>query len=244
MIHALVLAALGATPPCWDVFDAALRHSASAVHPPYVTYSERILVSEDGAPLMRSVAHVDYRDDGLSRVSDERFNFEPFVTRHAEPGPPELGPYGKGRVMWLPETDGLPIIAHVRTLGSITCNIADEESYKGHTTYHLVFGGGQAERPALKALWIDTRSHDVWKVILTGPVTFWDDPEHTRGLAEFQVELGYSGPYLVVNHVVWSYTRQQYSQYVNYFGEYTYEEYSFPEALPASYFADAATALK
>jgi hypothetical protein len=244
MIHALALAALGAIPPCWDLFDAALRHSAMAVHPPYVTYSERIVVSEDGAPLMRSVAHVDYRDDGLSRVSDERFNFQPFITRHAEPGPPELGPYGRGRVTWLPETDTLPIIAHVRSLGNIRCTVAGEESYKAHDTYHLVFSGASSDRPALKDLWIDTRSQDVWKVILTGPVTFWDDPERSRALAEFQVELGYSGPYLVVNHVVWAYSRRQYSQRVNYFGEYTYEGYSFPDALPASYFADSATALK
>ena len=86
MIHALLLAALGAMPPCWDVFDAALRRSANAAHPPYVTYSERIVVSEDGTPLIRSTAHVEYRDDGLARVSDERFSYQPFITRRVEPG--------------------------------------------------------------------------------------------------------------------------------------------------------------
>lgn len=244
MIHALLLAAFGALPPCWDLFDAALRHNAIATHPPYVTYSERISVSEDGTPVLRSTAHIDYRDDGVARVSDERFNYHPFVTSHTEPGPPELGPYGKGRAMWLPEQDGLPIIASVRTLGNVTCTIAGEELYKAHDTYHLVFTGAPSGRPTLKDLWIDKHSHDVWKLIVTGPVSFWDDPQATRVLAEFQVELGYTGPYLVVNHVVWSYSRHEFSQYVNYFGEYTFDGYAFPDALPASYFADSATALK
>jgi hypothetical protein len=244
MIHALVLAAIGAMPPCWDLFDAALRHSAGAAHPPYVTYSERIFVSEDGTTLMRSVAHVDYRDDGLARVSDERFNFEPFVTRHAEPGPPELGPYGKGRAMWQPDPNGLPIIAQVRSIGNVKCTVAGEEAYKTHDTYHLVFTGAPAGRPTLKDLWVDKQSRDVWKLIVTGPVAFLDEPDQPRELAEFQVELGYWGPYLVVNHVVWSYDQREFSQRVSYFGEYTYSGYSFPNALPASYFGENTTAWK
>lgn len=244
MIHMMVLAALAAVPQCWDLFDGALRHSAGAPHPPYVTYSERISVTEDRSPLFVSFARVDYRDDGLARVSDARFNYEPFVTRHAEPGPPELGPYGNGRAMWLPDADGLPTIAHVRTLGNVSCILAGEEPYKDHDTYHLSFSGGAPGRPQLKDLWIDAHSQDVWKLVVTGPVTFLDDPDRPLGLAEFQVELAYSGPYLVVRHVVWSYRRREYSQYENYFGEYTYSGYSFPADLPASYFGDDATALK
>lgn len=235
MIHALVLATLGAMPPCWDLFDSALRRSASAAHPPYVTYSERITVTADRAPLLVSFAQIDYRDDGVARVSDARFNYEPFVTRHAEPGPPELGPYGEGRAMWLPDPSGLPTIAQVRASGTTTCTIVSQEPYKSHETYHLVFGG-PANRPRLEELWIDTHTQDVWKLVATGPVSFLDDPDHPYGLAEFQVELGYTGPYLLVNHVVWSYRRREYSQYVNYFGEYTYAGYTFPAALPASYF--------
>lgn len=244
MLHSLVLAALAALPPCWDVFDSALRHSANAPHPPYVTYSERISITADRRPLLISFAHVDYRDDGLARVSDERFNYEPFVTRHAEPGPPELGPYGSGRAMWLPGPSGLRTIAQARTLGRVTCTIADEEEYKSHDTYHLTFGGGVRGRPQLEALWIDTRSHDIWKLIVTGPVRFLDNPNHPYGLAEFQVELGYSGPYLVVDHVVWTYRRHEYSQYVNYFGEYTFSGYAFPQTLPAAYFGGGAAALQ
>jgi hypothetical protein len=238
MVHALALAALAGMPPCWDIFDAALRHSATASHPPYVTYSERISVTADREPLLMSLAQVDYRDDGVARVSDERFNYTPFVTRHAEPGPPELGPYGAGRAMWLPDSTGLPTIAQVRATGNMTCTIADEESYKSHDTYHLVFGGGTPGRPRLEDLWVDTHSGDIWKLIVSGPVVFLDNPGHPSDLAQFQVELGYSGQYLVVNHVVWSYRRREYSQYVDYFGEYDFTGYAFPAVLPASYFGD------
>ncbi len=242
MIHALLLAALGAVPPCWDVFDAALRHNANGAHPPYVTYSERISVTEDRTPLVSSIAYVDYRDDGVARVMDERFNYEPFVTRHAEPGPPELGPYGTRREMWLPDAGGLPIIAQVRTMGDVTCTIADEEPYKSHETYHLHFSGGPATRPSLKDLWVDTRTRDIWKLEITGPVTFWSEGNRDNELAEFQVELGYTGPYLLVNHVVWAYSRREYSQRVDYFGEYTFSDYEFPAKMPASFFGNVAAA--
>ena len=243
MIHAIVLAALGAMPACWDVFDSALRHSANAAHPPYVKYSERISVTADRQPLLISFAQVDYRDDGVARVSDARFDYEPFVTRHAEPGPPELGPYGDGRTMWLPDPSGLRTIAAVRTAGNTKCTIA-EEPYKSHDTYHLVFSGGSANRPQLKDLWIDKHTQDVWKLVVTGPILFLNDADHPYGLAEFQVELGYNGPYLVVNHVVWKMRRHEYSQYVDYFGEYSYSGYSFPASMPASYFGDSTAAMK
>lgn len=243
MIHALILAVLTTTPSCWDIFDGALRHSASAAHPPYVTYSERIDVTANREPLIFSLARVDYRDDGVSRVEDERFNYEPFVTRHAEPGPPELGPYGKRRAMWqLDADDNLPTIAHVRSGGNVGC-MAAEEPYKGHDTYHLAFTGGLPGRPGLKALWVDAQSSEIWKLIISAPVTFIEDPKHPNGLAEFQVELAYIGPYLVVQHVVWTYRRQEYAQWVDYFGEYTYSDYAFPSELPASYFGGDIAAL-
>jgi hypothetical protein len=66
------------------------------------------------------------------------------------------------------------------------------------------------------------------------------DGTQADGLAEFQVELGYIGRYLLVNHVVWKYRRREYSQYVDYFGEYTFSNYAFPDKLPAWYFGDVA----
>lgn len=238
MIHALVLAAMAALPSCWSIFDGALAHNANAPHPPYVQYSERINVFQDGAPLVSSFANVDYRDDGVARVSDERFDYQPFLTRRAEPGPPELGPYGAGREMWLPDTLGIPVIARVRADTGVQCRIAGEERYKGHRTYHLALSGGSTGVPHVRELWIDAASADVWKLIVTGPV-YWGDGTRSQNLAEFQVELAYSGPYLVVKHVVWSYRRREYSQYSDYFGEYTFTGYAFPTTVPSGYFAEA-----
>jgi len=243
MFHVLLLTALSALPRCWDVYDAALTHNAGAAHPPFISYTERISVTEDGAPLLVSFAEVDYRDDdGLARVSDERFDYQPYLTRHAEPGPPELGPYGNERALWLPDTSGLRVIARVRSGGRLKCTLADEEAYKGHDTYHLAFTGTDANRPHLDDLWVDTRTNDIWKLIVTGPISGLEGDPH--GVAEFQVELGYAGPYLLVNHVVWSYRKREYSQYVNYFGEYTFSGYAFPRDLPSSYFAPSSAALR
>ena len=239
MVHALVLAAAAARPSCWSIFDGALSRNATAPHPPYVQYSERINIMQDGVPLVSSFANVDYRDDGVARVSDERFDYRPFLTRRTEPGPPELGPYGSGREMWLPDALGIPVIAHVRADNGVRCRIAGEESYKGHQTYHLAFDGFGAGVPHVKDIWVDTASADVWKLIVTGPVS-WGDGTRSKNLAEFQVELAYSGPYLIVKHVVWKYRRHEYSQYSDYFGEYTFTGYTFPKHVPGGYFADAA----
>ncbi|HLI96442.1 MAG TPA: hypothetical protein VKT72_10190 [Candidatus Baltobacteraceae bacterium] len=200
-------------------------------------------VSMDREQIYTSDATVDYRDDGVARVSDERFAYQPFVTRREEPGPPELGPYGSRRLMWMPETPDLPTIARVRALAKVTCTLADEETYKAHDTYHLVFNGESESEPRLQELWVDAHSHDIWKLIVTGPVIF-DDGTRADGLAQFQVELGYTGPYLLVNHVVWSYRLHQYSQYADYFGEYTYGDYAFPSTLPSSYFLGFSAPLK
>lgn len=243
MFGALVLAAVAGAPQCWDIYDAALRHSAAAAHPAYVSYDERVHISEDEQPLVFSRVHVDYRDDGLARVLDERFNFEPFITRHAEPGPPELGPYGNKRDAWLPQDAKLPIIADVRAPGSVTCTLAGTGTFKDHTAYHLVFTGGHiAERAAIKEMWVDTTSQDVWKLIVSGPVAFADDPNGVHPLADFEVEFARFGAYVLVDHVIWTYRRREFSQYAMYFAEYTYGGFSFPAQLPASYFAENTTA--
>ena len=237
MFALVALAAALGIPPCWDIFDAALRHSAASSHPAYVSYDERILVTQDDQRLVQTTAHVDYRDDGLARVSDERFNFEPFLTRYTEPGPPVLGPYGMNRSTWLPQEEMLPTIARVRTQGDMRCEVVDVETYKGHITYRLQFNGSSRKRPALKALWVDTASGAIWKVIVSGYVYFND--EAMPDLADFEVELGYTGPYLVVNHVVWSYRRHEYSQVSSYFGEYMLTGYSFPQSVPAGLFSNS-----
>jgi len=233
----VLLAALGSA-GCWDIFDAALEHSATARHPSYVTYDEHIAVDVDKQRLLYSTAHIDYRDDGTARVQDERFGFHPFVTRHAEPGPPELGPYGAERVSWIPEEPtlgSLPVIASVRTQAAVGCTVTGSEEYKGHSTYHLVFSGMRSDRPAVKEMWVDTESSEIWKLIVSGYVLFMGADERPP-LTDFQVELGYAGPYLVVNHVVWAYRRPEYSQWTDYFGEYTLSGFAFPPSLPQEYF--------
>src|SRR5579884_2813065 len=241
MFALFALVAAVSVPPCWDIFDGALRRSAASAHPAYVSYDERILVLQDDQRLIQSTAHVDYRDDGLARVSDERFNFEPYVTRYTEPGPPVLGPYGVNRDTWLPQTDIFPTIATVRSEGDMRCEVRDVEAYKGHSTYHLQFTRiSGISKPSIKAIWVDTTSDAIWKVIVTGYVRF--DEDNKRDLADFEVELGYTGPYLVVNHVVWSYRRHEYSQISNYFGEYTLTGYSFPPHMPGTYFGDSRAA--
>lgn len=243
MFPTFVLAAALGVPPCWDIFDGALRHSALAEHPTYVSYNERISVKDDDQQLIYSNAHVDYRDDGTSRVIDERFDFQPIVVHHFEPGPPELGPYGASRESWFPTDtiDGIPSIAHVRAAGNLRCTVQGLETYKGHPTYHLTFSGGTPGRPSIEEMWVDAGSREVWKLKLSGYVYFVSATGGSAPLADFQVELGYEGPYLVVRHVVWEYRRREYSQYSVYFGEYDFTQYSFPQTLPESYFGDAGT---
>jgi hypothetical protein len=237
MFPAIVLAAAFSSQQCWDIFDGALRHNAQGAHPAYISYDERISVLGDDAPILFSLAHVDYRDDGTARVQDERFNYLPIYTKHAEPGPPELGPYGIARSLWLPLEGArdLPVISSVHVLGNITCTVSDIEDYKGHRSYHLVFGNLAQNKAAIKAIWIDTASQDVWKLVVSGYINFVD-ANQAPPLADFQVELGYSGPFLVVNHVVWQLRRREYSQWANYFGEYTLTGFTFPNSLPPSYF--------
>lgn len=239
MFPSLMLVLAVGIPPCWDIFDAALRHSAMSMHPPYVHYDERILVTEDSQRLVQTTAHVDYRDDGLARVEDERFNYEPILTRHYEPGPPELGPYGASREGWLPQSDVLPTIVRVRSQGDLLCKVKGVEAYKTHTTYHLDFTGTPT-RPSIKEIWVDTSSYTIWKVIVSGHVRFDDDSDGSSPLANFEVELGYADRYLVVNHVVWQYRRREYSQVSTYFGEYTLTGYAFPNALPDAWFDNSA----
>lgn len=243
MMH-LLLAVLAAIPPCWGIYDVALTHSAASAHPPYITYDERISIAHDGESLLYSSAHIDYRDDGIARVADARFDYSPFVTRNLEPGPPELGPYGPGRSMWLPPPPGEPTIAALRANGNVTCALEGKERLKSHDVYHLAFRGANTARAHLDDLWVDVQSHDIWRLKVTGPVTLLADANSSIGLGSYDIEMAYRGPYLVVDHVVWSYRERVYSQNAYYTGEYTFSDFAFPRALPASYFASVAQPLE
>lgn len=238
----LLLAVLTAMPSCWNTYDKALARSAASAHPPYITYSEHVSVTADGKPLISSIVNVAYRDDGLARIADERFNYDPMVTRNPEPGPPELGPYGGARTMWLPSDPGAPTIGKVRAAGTMTCTLAGVENVNSRPAYHLVFSGADAGRPHLDDMWVDIDSYDIWRVGITGQITLVGDGSVSRGLGRFDVDLAYSGPYLVVKRVTWNYRERAYSQEANYSAEYTFSGFSFPKELPASYFSLTPTA--
>lgn len=233
----------GTLPDCWDVAYGAIHHRAEAPHPPFIIYSERMLIAGDGRPLLQNRENVIYRDDGLARISDDRFDGHAYLTNLTDPGPPELGPYGNRRSMWLPiqESDysKLPLIGEVRSRNpsGLSCTNDGIERYKDHDTYLLSFTTQFPERPSLKALWVDVHTSEIWKVILTGylPIALTDNPKNAR-LTDFEVELQEEGRYLVVNHVTWKYRYHQYDQYSNLFGEYYYTGFQFPSDLPSTAF--------
>lgn len=231
-----------APPSCWDILDKALSRNALAPHPRFVSYDERIQVMQNNHPYIQSIAFIDYRDnDGLARVRDERFDFTPLLTWHTEPGPPELGPYGKSRNSWLPQTEPFPVIANVRSQGDMKCAVQGFEEYKGHHTYLVTFSGVPDTRPSLKAIWVDTDSGVIWKLITSGFVNVTTDDGVRPAITDFQVEVGYQDGYLVVQHVVWDLHFKEYSQSSHYFGEYTFSNYAFPPKAPADFFASATT---
>lgn len=239
MVHLIFAALAAAAPRCWDIYERVLAHSAASPHPRFISYNEHIAIFEDGDRIISSRANVDYRDDGLARVADERFGYDPIVTRAVEPGPPELGPYGPGRAMWLPPPPGAPTIATVRVKSAVACTNEGIETYRGSRVYHLRFHGADPQRAHLRALWVDARSMDVWKVALAAPVRLVDGSAAAYDLANYEVELSYRGPYLVVDHVTWSLGEKAFSQSTTYRGDYTFSGYSFPAALPSSYFVPA-----
>ncbi|HVS47034.1 MAG TPA: hypothetical protein VMS32_10285 [Verrucomicrobiae bacterium] len=238
LLGALALLAMSGQQPCWSIYDSALTHRVTEAQPAYVTYDERIALTDDDFPILNSVAQIAYRSDGLARVDDLRFSGFSYVTNHVEPGPPLLGPYGDQRDAWLPSADPpFPIIENVHSHGGATCSNLGIEQYHGHTTYHLQLTASDPNRPSVKALWIDTGSQEVWKVIASGRLLFVAAQTNVRPLADFEVELAQEGPYVVVNHVTWSYNLRVYSQYENFFGEYYMSDFAYPNRVAENEFA-------
>ncbi|HEY9179211.1 MAG TPA: hypothetical protein VIO32_00745 [Candidatus Baltobacteraceae bacterium] len=233
MIAALVLAAL--EPSCWDVYDGALRHSARAPRPPYVTYVENIDIQygDQNATIgvkgsrYTGIARVQYQDDGVARVEDQRFSYAPIVTQFLDPGPPELGPYGARRSIWMGVPDEMPVISSVRTKSSVTCTLT-AEPYEGRPTYHLAFRGASAKIPHVDDLWVDAQTQDIWKVSLDAPVNFNYMHWPSVKLAHYEIELGYEGRYLMVKHVSWAANVPTGAQPMYTFAQYAFGDYQFP----------------
>jgi hypothetical protein len=241
MFAAIAALALTGAPACWDVYDEAMRHRASAPVPAYVTYNLRTDFTEDGRQLVRAFGRVAYRADGMARVEDDRYPDFTWVTDHVEPGPPAVGSVGN-RQSWLPGVDsGSPM--HV--IGSVrahqgTCTIADAQPYRGYSVYHLIIGGYAPDTPGVRALWIDQKSSEIWKVVVSGRLFFINGPPgQKQPLTDFAIELHSEGSYLVVDHVTWEYEMKFFSQYSDLFGEYFLSDFAFPKSLPSSLFVTA-----
>ncbi len=230
-------------PDCWDLTYGALHHRAAAPHPPFIVYNTHEVITEQGEPLLDTRESVTYRDDGVARITDDRFAAIPYVTKALDPGPPELGPYGNRRSTWLPVPSGadplLREIGRVRTKNAsgISCSTQGVETYKDRETYRIDFTTAHPEKPALKSLWVDTRNGEIWKVVLSGSLPLELGDVTLSRLTDFEVELTQIGRYVVVDHVTWKYRYDQFSQSAKFFGEYYNSGFAFPEILPASEFS-------
>jgi hypothetical protein len=236
LLGALTMAALTGQ-SCWDLYDESVRRRAAASHPHYVQYDLRTSVIEDGFPMVHARAAIAYRDDGLARVDDDRFNGNTFVTDHVEPGPPELGPYGSERAAWLPIDSALPLIGDVHTRPAKACVNLGLERLHDRLVYHLVLVPRDANRPAVKGLWIDAGTATIWKVKVSGYLFFVNGDFGAEPLVDFEVEMAQAGPYVMVDHVTWSYAMPVFSQTSNLFGEYYFSNFAYPVNEPSAVFA-------
>lgn len=243
MLAGLVLAAATSVPSCWDVYDAAIGHSAQAARPPYITYVERIAIQYGDPSTSQALkpstyagnARVEYRSDGLARVQDERFGNAPILTSILDPGPPELGPYGARQSIWEGVHYALPLISSVRAKSSVTCTLS-AQPYQGRQTYHLQFRGASPKVPHLDDLWVDGQTHDIWKVALEAPLSFNFGYEQSVDPVHFEIDLGYEGPYLVVQHVRSETHVATHGQFMHVVWQYAYADYAFPPQLPQGVF--------
>jgi hypothetical protein len=221
---AAALAGLLSVSSCWDVYDAAMQLSAQAPRPHVVSYDEDIDIQANGAQLVRERAHVDYREDGVALVLDDRYGTSPVITTRLDPGPPELGPYGSARAAWMNRSSWpqLRAVANVRVNGNESCTLRGVVGTPGAPVYHLVFQRAR-KAPGLEDLWVDADSNNIERVILTGLV------ENTATSisydADFDLRLAIVDGFNVVSHVAWSHD--------GYSGDYTFENFSFPEGVAA-----------
>ena len=220
---------------CWQMLFGAIEHSASAPHAEFTSYTERGNITVDGTVLMRLLMGITYRDDGIALINDSRWD-NPVISNQVEPGPPILGPYGTARSIWLMIDKAdlpHPLIADVRSTPMLPCAI-ETTIYDNMQTLHIWLPQAPTDRPALKALWLDPKTMDILKVIVSGRLDFPGGTDDKPHFADFQVELEHIGEYLVVRHVTWKYELKVYSQYSELFGEYYFDGYSFSDKAPAS----------
>ena len=211
---------------CWHLVFVAIRHSAAAPHPEYISYSENADITSSGRPFFYNDADIVYRTDGIAYVEDTRFA-QGFITHELlEPGPPVLGPYGSARYGWLP-TDvlggRLPTIASVENIPNLPCTDEGDETIDGVRYAHLVTGVADESRPALKQIWIGRRSLEIPRLIVSGVVLY----QNGHGLADYQVDLQNIAGYAVVRTVRWTTRVHWYDQNTKLDAVYTFGNYRF-----------------
>lgn len=214
---------------CWTLIFDAIRASAASQLPQTTSYNERGVLTEDGVVRMRENIDVSYRSDGLAFITDPATGNSRHATNYLEPGPPLLGPYGKGRVAWIgtiAEEFPYPLVASVRNKPSQPCENLGLESYNGLPAYHIVLPEASQNAASLRAIWIDPTTLAVRKTIVGG--LLWETADRqSLAYPSFEVEFQQLGNYNVVRHVTWKYRMRVYSQYTTIFGEYYFNGYSF-----------------
>jgi hypothetical protein len=235
---ALVLvtsAAARADDACWQMVFAAIERDAAAPHAAYISYSELVNIEEDRRRYERATANITYRDDGTASIDDDRWA-RPFISNFLEPGPPVLGPYGKRRDDWLAiasQRFALPLIADVHNEAQRQCVDRGDQVVDGESVADIALINAPTDRPALKEIWIDRRSRDIARVVVSDYLTIagvdWS-LEHV--LTDFSVEMQHVNGYAVVHRVLWTYTMKVYDQWSTLDAEYDFDNYAFDNAPP------------
>ncbi|HTZ53573.1 MAG TPA: hypothetical protein VMB20_00805 [Candidatus Acidoferrum sp.] len=213
---------------CWHLVFAAIRHSAEAPRPQYISYSENVDITANTNPFLYYNIDVVYRTDGIAYVEDSRWA-QAFVTHDLlEPGPPVLGPYGSARYGWLPAGvlgGRLQTIASVENFPKLPCTDEGDETIDGVRYAHLVTGVADKRRPALKEIWIDRQSLAIPRLIVSGVLLYENFYGH--GLADYQVDMQNVGGYAVVRTVRWTSLVRSYHQTTKLDAVFTFGNYRF-----------------
>jgi hypothetical protein len=78
-------------------------------------------------------------------------------------------------------------------------------------------------------MWVDVQTHDIWKVSLDAPMHFNYIHWPSLYLAHYEIQLGYVGRYLMVQHVSWEAdVPTSRSQSLHTFAQFAFGGYEFP----------------
>lgn len=238
LFAAFILATTAAARPddvCWQLLYGAIQRNAAAPHAAYISYSELVNIQDDGERYERANANITYRDDGMASIDDDRW-VHPFVSSLLEPGPPVLGPYGARRQDWMAaaaKAFDLPMIADVHTEPARSCIDRGTEVVNDVSTEHIVIPDAAPDRPALKEIWIDPRSHEIVRVIVAEFLSIYSQSwnlEHP--LVDFAIDVENVDGYAVLRRVTWTYSFRVYSQRSTLDAEYDFSNYRFDENPP------------